>query len=143
MRREDEGSSAPRWRALLEARWRARLQEVTELSVAYHAAAAGSIEDRQARRLLRRAVAARQRLADTEEALGRVAAGVFGRCEQCGASVPEVLLAAAPESRYCARCAAGPLTTGGGPAGTGTIGTGTVGAGTVGAGTVGNGAGRR
>ena len=108
MRREEEGRSAPRWRALLEARWRTRLQEVTELSMAYHAAAAGGIEDRQARRLLRRAVAARQRLAATEEALGRVAAGVFGRCEQCGGPIPEVLLAAAPESRYCARCAAAP-----------------------------------
>jgi RNA polymerase-binding transcription factor DksA len=64
------------------------------------------MEDRQARRLLRRAVAARQRLADTEEALGRVATGAFGRCEQCGAAIPEVLLAAAPESRYCPRCAA-------------------------------------
>jgi DnaK suppressor protein len=111
MRREDEGRAAPRWRALLEARWRTRLQEVTELSVAYHAAAAGGTEDRQARRLLRRAVAARQRLAATEEALGRVTAGVFGRCEQCGGPIPEVLLAAAPESRYCERCAtaSGPL----------------------------------
>src|SRR5690242_17533957 len=30
----------PVWRALLEAQWRARLQEVTELSLAYHEAAA-------------------------------------------------------------------------------------------------------
>ena len=30
----------PIWRALLEAQWRARLQEVTELSLAYHEAAA-------------------------------------------------------------------------------------------------------
>jgi DnaK suppressor protein len=132
MRQEDPGTSAPRWRALLEARWRIRLQEVTELSMAYHAAASGAIEDRQARRLLRRAVAARRRLADTEEALGRVAAGAFGRCEQCGAPIPEVLLAAAPESRYCARCAAaaarpvtaGPLTSGTGATGTDKVGTG-------------------
>jgi RNA polymerase-binding transcription factor DksA len=132
MRQEDPGTSAPRWRALLEARWRIRLQEVTELSMAYHAAASGAIEDRQARRLLRRAVAARRRLADTEEALGRVAAGAFGRCEQCGAPIPEVLLAAAPESRYCARCAAaaarpvtaGPLTSGTGGTGTDKVGTG-------------------
>jgi RNA polymerase-binding transcription factor DksA len=132
MRQEDPGTSAPRWRALLEARWRIRLQEVTELSVAYHAAASGAIEDRQARRLLRRAVAARRRLADTEEALGRMAAGAFGRCEQCGAPIPEVLLAAAPESRYCARCAAaaarpvtaGPLTSGTGATGTDKVGTG-------------------
>jgi len=76
--------------------------------MAYHSATSGSIEDRQARRLLRRAVAARQRLADTEDALDRVAAGVFGQCEQCGALIPEVVLAAAPESRYCARCAGAP-----------------------------------
>jgi RNA polymerase-binding transcription factor DksA len=122
MRGQDDGRSAPGWRAILEARWRIRLQEVTELSIAYHTAASGDIEDRQARRLLCRAVAARQRLADTEDALGRLAAGVFGRCEQCGASIRDVLLAAAPESRYCAQCAraaAAPLATGTGVAVTG------------------------
>jgi RNA polymerase-binding transcription factor DksA len=116
MRREDDGRSAPRWRAVLEERWRIRLQEVTELSVAYHAACSDDVEDRRARRLLRRAVAARQRLADTEDALGRVAAGAFGRCEQCGALIAETLLTAVPESRYCARCsadaAAGPVSAG-------------------------------
>jgi RNA polymerase-binding transcription factor DksA len=115
MRREDDRRSAPRWRAILEARWRIRLQELTELSMAYHGAASDDTDDRRARRLLHRAVAARQRLADTEDALGRVAAGDFGRCEQCGAMIAEVLLAAAPESRYCARCtgaATGSLTTG-------------------------------
>src|SRR5215472_12985489 len=115
MRREDNAQSGPRWRAVLEARWRDRLQEVTELSLAYHRVAAdalGGIEDKQARRLLRRAIAARRRLADTEEALGRLAAGGFGRCEQCGAVIAEVLLAAVPESRYCAGCAAGSIRTG-------------------------------
>ena len=136
MRQEDDGRSAPRWRAILEARWRIRLQELTELSMAYHAAAADDPEDTRARRLLHRAVAARQRLADTEDALGRVAAGVFGRCEQCGTLISEVLLAAAPESRYCARCAdaaTAPLTTG----------VRTTDALTTGAGTMGAGAGRR
>jgi RNA polymerase-binding transcription factor DksA len=136
MRREDDGGAAPRWRAILETRWRVRLQEVTELSIAYHAATSGDIEDRQARPLLRRAVAARQRLADTEDALGRLAAGVFGRCEQCRALIPEPLLATAPESRYCVRCAggdgtrsadrltAGALTTGRAATGLGTAGIG-------------------
>jgi RNA polymerase-binding transcription factor DksA len=120
MRREDNERSAPRWRAILEARWRIRLQELTELSVAYHTATSGGIEERSARRLLRRAVAARQRLADTEDALGRVTAGAFGRCEQCGARIPDVVLAAGPESRYCARCAGSAtdaLTTGTGATG--------------------------
>ncbi len=31
----------PQWRALLEARWQARLEELTELSLAYHAGAGG------------------------------------------------------------------------------------------------------
>jgi RNA polymerase-binding transcription factor DksA len=100
--------SGPYWRAILEARWRTRLQEVTELSVTYHATAdtPGGIEDRRARRLLRRAIEARQRLADTEDALSRLAAGGFGRCEQCGVPTPDALLTAAPESRYCVRCIA-------------------------------------
>lgn len=107
MRAEYDGRSGPRWRAILEARWRSRLQEVTRLSTAYHTVAAEGTEDRHARRLLRRAVAARRQLADTEDALRRVAAGTFGRCEQCAAPIAEELLCAAPESRYCADCAAG------------------------------------
>jgi DnaK suppressor protein len=94
-------SCLPRWRALLEARWQARLREVTELSLAYHAAAAAS------RELLCRAVVARRKLADVEEALGRLAAGTFGYCEQCESPIPGGLLAAVPERRYCPRCEAG------------------------------------
>lgn len=106
MRRHDDGLSGPRWRAILEARWQIRLQEVTELSLAYHAATSDGIEGRHARQLLSGAIGARHRLADTEDALGRLASGRFGRCEQCGALISEALLAEAPESRYCARCLA-------------------------------------
>jgi DnaK suppressor protein len=118
--------SGPHWRAILEARWRIRLQEVTELSVTYHATvdAPGGVEDRQARRLLRLATEARQRLADTEDALGRLAAGGFGWCEQCGAPIPDALLTAAPESRYCVRCITGSGDSA--SAGDGTIAPGTV-----------------
>jgi RNA polymerase-binding transcription factor DksA len=115
----------PRWRALLEARWQARLRELTELSLAYHvavaaplsAASAGSASPDsaspgsaspagrpEAQTLLRQTVTARRKLADVEEALSRLAAGQFGRCEQCGAQIPDGLLATAPEIRYCARC---------------------------------------
>jgi len=89
MRRQDNGLPGPRWRAILEARWRIRLQEVTELSLAYHAATADApdgIEDRHARRLLRRAVGARHRLADTEEALGRLASGASPAASAAGPS---------------------------------------------------------
>jgi DnaK suppressor protein len=105
----------PRWRARLESRWRARLLEVTELSLAYHDAAAAPVGSdgpgaagpggRQLRRLLSRAVDARRALADTEEALVRLAAGHFGRCEYCAQPIAAADLAMAPETRYCPRCA--------------------------------------
>jgi RNA polymerase-binding transcription factor DksA len=109
------GTRGPRWRALLEARWQACVREVTELSLAYHVAAAavpGGTGDGagqpEVQALLRRAVATRRKLADVEEALGRLAAGRFGSCEQCGSQIPAVLLAAVPETRYCPRCDAEP-----------------------------------
>jgi RNA polymerase-binding transcription factor DksA len=117
MRAEDQHTNGPRWRAILEERWRDRLQEVIELSGAYHAACAdesGGIKDRRARRLLRQAVAARRRLADTEDALSRLTAGGYGQCEQCGTRIPDVLLAAAPEARYCTGCAAATIAAAGG-----------------------------
>jgi DnaK suppressor protein len=108
---QSAATPGPRWRALLEARWQANVQEVTELSLAYHVAAAavpgGSGDGTgqpQIAALLRRAVQARRKLADVEEALSRLAAGSFGRCEQCGSAIPAGLLAVAPETRYCPRC---------------------------------------
>ena len=87
------------------------VREVTELSLAYHVAAAavpGGTGDGAGQpeiaALLRRAVAARRKLADVEEALGRLAAGSFGSCEQCGSAIPAGLLTATPEIRYCPRC---------------------------------------
>ena len=109
------GIRGPLWRALLEARWQDRVREVTELSLAYHVAAAavpGGTGDGtgqpEIQALLRRAVAARRKLADVEEALGRLTAGRFGTCEQCGSQIPAGLLAAVPELRYCPRCDAEP-----------------------------------
>jgi DnaK suppressor protein len=101
----------PRWRALLEARWQARLTELTELSLAYHTAAETIVDawvdepdQQEAQLLLGRAVAARRKLADVEEALGRLGAGRYGRCEQCESAIPAGLLALIPETRYCPRC---------------------------------------
>jgi len=105
----------PQWRALLEARWQARLEELTELSLAYHAAAeaagdgaADQAGQRETQALLSVAVGARRKLEDVEEALGRLAAGRYGRCEQCGTGIPAGLLALIPETRYCPRCDAPP-----------------------------------
>jgi DnaK suppressor protein len=95
------------WRSLLEARWQERLQEVTELSLAYYDVAEPTPRANggtQQRLLLRRAAAARRKLADVEEALERLAAGQFGSCEQCGSAIQAGLLALSPEARYCLAC---------------------------------------
>jgi len=103
----------PAWRTLLEARWQERLSTVTSLSLAYHDAAersdgeqgvADQPESPQLRRLMREAVAARRALSDTEEALGRLSAGTYGRCEQCAAAIPATRLLQDPEARYCEPC---------------------------------------
>ena len=110
-------TGGPRWRALLEARWRARLQEVTELALAYHDAAATAVargtgsghEARlRLRTLLRQTVASRRALADTEEALARLSAGNYGWCESCAGAISAQRLVITPETRYCARCAQEP-----------------------------------
>ena len=62
--------------------------------------------------LLRRAVEARRKLADVEDALARLAAGRFGCCEQCGSPIPAGLLTTAPQTRYCPRCDAPSAETG-------------------------------
>lgn len=101
----------PWWRALLEARWRERLQLVTALSLEFHDAAAAAPGQGAGRpgpalqRLMQRAASARRALADTDEALSRLAAGRFGRCESCATPIPVRTLRAEPEARYCAPCA--------------------------------------
>jgi RNA polymerase-binding transcription factor DksA len=81
--------------------------------LAYHDAAersggeqgvADQPESPQLRRLMQEAVAARRALSDTEEALGRLSAGTYGRCEQCTAAIPATRLLQDPEARYCEPC---------------------------------------
>ena len=107
------GMFSPAWRSALESRWQQRLATVTTLSLAYHDAAEGLQGDprsggqagaRQLRQLMQQAVAARRALANTEDALARLSAGRFGRCERCAAAIPATQLADNPEIRYCVRC---------------------------------------
>jgi RNA polymerase-binding transcription factor DksA len=101
-------TSRSRWRALLESRWQDRLAELTDLSVAYHDAAAPGpgASARESHRLLsRQAVIARYALAETDKALHRLATGEFGRCEDCAADIAHARLLAEPEARYCEDCA--------------------------------------
>jgi DnaK suppressor protein len=101
----------PAWRARLESHWRARLERVTELSLAYHdardARARAVPGARTARPLLRQATAERRALAEIEAALARVGQGRFGHCERCGGAIGAARLTRTPQARYCLSCAAG------------------------------------
>jgi RNA polymerase-binding transcription factor DksA len=48
---------------------------------------------------------ARQRVADLDAALDRLAAGTYGRCERCGQPIPPDRLAARPTTTTCVPCA--------------------------------------
>jgi len=102
----------PGWRALLESHWRARLERVTELSLAYHDAEdarAGQprVRAQSGRTLLRQAVTQRRALAELEAALARLSNGRFGRCERCGGVVSATRLTRTPQARYCISCETG------------------------------------
>jgi DnaK suppressor protein len=97
-----------RWRMVLEARWRERLHDLTKLCVAFHEAGSEALSQPypSLRHLTRRAVHARQALAETDAALKRLAAGTFGRCEDCASEISGTTLRGLPETRYCPRCIA-------------------------------------
>jgi RNA polymerase-binding transcription factor DksA len=44
-------------------------------------------------------------LAEATAALARIEAGTFGRCEECGLTIPHARLDAVPYARHCVRCA--------------------------------------
>lgn len=46
----------------------------------------------------------RQSLADTTQALKRIADGSYGRCERCGVDIPVERLEILPHARYCVPC---------------------------------------
>lgn len=46
-----------------------------------------------------------QMLAEISAALGRIEAGTFGRCEECGSPVPRERLKELPYARHCVDCA--------------------------------------
>jgi RNA polymerase-binding transcription factor DksA len=48
----------------------------------------------------------RQALADTAEALKRMAEGTYGRCERCRIDIPVERLEILPHARYCVPCQA-------------------------------------
>lgn len=104
----------PRWRDRLERLWRLQVEEIIELSLAYHEAAAsvrpggGGLPQGGPRtgQILARTARAHHALAEVEAALGRIDASSYGICGQCGLPLQTGLLEASPQRRYCPSCSA-------------------------------------
>jgi RNA polymerase-binding transcription factor DksA len=104
----------PRWRDRLERLWRRQVEDIIELSLAYHEAASAEraagrreLAGARLRRLQQtraRTASAHQALAEIEAALARIDAGSYGICEQCGERLRADWLEASPQLRYCRRC---------------------------------------
>ncbi len=104
----------PRWRDRLEQMWRLQVEEIIELSLAYHEAASApvaghrpdpaSLAGRRTRRLLIRAAFAHHALAEIEAAMSRIDTGGYGSCGHCRLPVPAGVLHACPQARYCPDC---------------------------------------
>jgi DnaK suppressor protein len=109
----DHASDLPVWRDRLERLWVRQVTQVTELSLAFHDAAAdprsgnlalAEAHVAQMQGLLDKMASAHHGLTEIEEALRRLDDGRYGICEHCGAHLPPDCLAAAPQARYCPRC---------------------------------------
>ena len=51
------------------------------------------------------AVSLREALSEVEDALGKIEAGTYGRCESCGKAIAPARLEAKPAARLCIDCA--------------------------------------
>jgi RNA polymerase-binding protein DksA len=47
----------------------------------------------------------RRQIEQIDRALGRIAAGTYGKCERCGDAISDERLAALPETPFCLTCA--------------------------------------
>ena len=104
-RSQPTGTRGPRWRALLEnqvagpgGRGHRTVADLPQCRRGHPDGDGNGPAQQETQRLLRRAIAARRKLADVEKALGRLAAGNFGCCEQCGSAIPAGPLAIIPET---------------------------------------------
>jgi RNA polymerase-binding transcription factor DksA len=104
----------PRCRDRLERLWRLQVEEIIELSVAYHDTASapgtGAGPDpvgsraRQFRQILAGISRAHHGLAEIEAAMGRIGTASYGICENCGLPLQASWLDACPQVRYCEAC---------------------------------------
>jgi RNA polymerase-binding transcription factor DksA len=101
----DLTAAAPAYRAQLEHQWRAQVAEITRLSLdALDRADSYGSRPEDLHVAAQLIAAARQQLADTEDALRRLDAGRYGRCVNCTRTIPAERLEVLPAARYCVPC---------------------------------------
>jgi DnaK suppressor protein len=91
-------------RGMLEEEFAAQTTRLTELTVCARLPGRAGV-DRQA--LNAQAAFARQRIADTAQALRRMSEGTYGICANCHKPIPLGRLRAVPYATYCTRCERG------------------------------------
>jgi RNA polymerase-binding transcription factor DksA len=111
-RRQELAQCLPAIREALECERAFRVEQLTELTAGTRGGSGrAEREAGGAEGALREVDAvivagARQALADIERALGAIRAGQYGRCEDCGETIPFAVLRAVPQSRRCVECTA-------------------------------------
>jgi DnaK suppressor protein len=85
----------------LEEQFQQHTDRLSQLTVLSRRADRGGYDDDMLAALI---ASARQAVADTAQALRRMADGSYGTCERCGATVPLERLEVVPHARFCAPC---------------------------------------
>ena len=88
-------------RLALEEQFEQQTGELTELTI-HSEAPEHNGHDRHT--IVTRIATTRQTLADTTQALRRIAEGTYGRCERCDADIPVERLEIRPHARHCVPC---------------------------------------
>ena len=88
-------------RDTLEAQFQRHTDQLAELSVCSHLPGRGGYDADTLAALI---ASSRQALADTAQALRRIADGTYGTCEHCMAEIPFERLEILPHARFCVSC---------------------------------------
>ena len=83
-------------RDVLNAMWRERVVEITNLAVRFHTNESPDVAAELA--------GVRRSLVDVESALARLDARTYGRCDGCDRRIAFEQLEASPARRYCLQC---------------------------------------
>jgi DnaK suppressor protein len=88
-------------RDILEEQFKRHTDQLAELTVRSQRPERGGCDDVA---LAGQIATCRRAVADTAQALRRMAEGSYGRCQRCGSGIPLARLELLPHARFCARC---------------------------------------